>query len=109
MKLIFVILFIFLWVQTALAEVSSFLVIEDVEYSQIEYSQSEHTMALTNDGKLLIDGVQVEKMNHPEIIEALKSIVKLLEGDSMVRYLDKQTEMLLRQLDECLTNCPRRT
>jgi len=48
-------------------------------------------------------------MNHPEIIEALKSIVKLLEGDSMVRYLDKQTEMLLRQLDECLTNCPRRT
>ena len=64
-----------------------------------------HTLVFTADGQIEIDGKAIEKMSDPEIKIAIKEIAAALkkqtENDELVKYYDRQTDYLLKELEKC--------
>lgn len=65
-----------------------------------------HTLSITDDGQLEIDGKPVERMSDPEIKAILKEIAeslrKSVENNSLIQHYDRQTGYLLKELEKCL-------
>ena len=59
------------------------------------------TMTIDQDGTVTINGKHIDKMDTPEIRDAMISIAKSLQEQSMVSFYGRQTDRLLIQLKAC--------
>lgn len=64
-----------------------------------------YTLTFTADGQIEINDIPIERLSDPEIKEAIKAIAvamkKQSENNEWVRYYDRQTGYLLKELEEC--------
>ena len=52
-------------------------------------------LVITSEGQMVIDDIPVERFSDPEIKEAMKSIAKSMQENSIISHYSRQADMLL--------------
>lgn len=89
--------------------VTGYYSIDELTGLVFNLSDEYHFLEITGEGEALLDGKQIEKLGTTEIKLILKDIVRLLyeqfDDEEEKEYLYRQTENLLKALEECHNKC----